>query len=65
MGLGIRMILYFVSAAAAGTGLIDFNPDTGDIIINIRSLEAVLGGGSGFLATFVSSRWAKSRGGMT
>lgn len=65
MTLAIRMVLYAIFAGLASVGVVDFNPNTGDVSFTLQSLEALLLGITGYVATFGASRIAKARGGST
>lgn len=53
------MVLYALFSALATAGLVDFNAQTGDVAFNVYSLEAVVIGLVGYMATFLTSRFAK------
>jgi hypothetical protein len=59
MSLAIRMVLYAMFSALATTGLVDFNADTGDVSFSLMSIELILTGAIGYVATFAASRFAK------
>jgi hypothetical protein len=59
------MALYALFSALASVGLIDFDHATGDVAFNIYNWELVATGIVGYVATFVTSRVAKARGGAT
>jgi len=63
--LYVRMFLYLVFGAMAGQGLVIFDADTGDVSFNIEDVMTLAQGLVGFVATFASSRVAKSNGGAT
>lgn len=65
MFLAIRMILFFLFAGIAGQGIAVFDPDAGTLTFELESLTATVTGLIGFIGTFISSRWAKARGGLT
>ena len=65
MSLYIRMVLYALSAGAAGYGLATFDPTTGTVTIQLDTLAQVLGGIATFVGTFIASRVAKRNGGAT
>jgi hypothetical protein len=59
MSLAIRMAFYALFSGLASIGLVDFDAATGDVEFNIYSMEMALIGFGGFIATFISSRFAK------
>lgn len=66
MWLTIRMIvLYPAFAMLAKEGLILFDPEMGTITIEIENMKALVMGVVGYAGTFVGSRWAKVKGGLT
>lgn len=65
MMLLIRMILYAVSAGAAGYGLAQYDPAAGTITVEVDALAQMIGGAITFMGTFWASRIAKARGGKT
>ena len=65
MGLFIRMVLYFLAAAAAGAGFVDYDPDAATVTANLDDLAVILGGVLTYIGTFAASRVAKARGGKT
>ncbi|MCK9543698.1 MAG: hypothetical protein M0R03_16890 [Novosphingobium sp.] len=65
MTLTVRMILYFLFAGAASQGVAVFDADAGTLTFEIESLTAAVSGVIGFAGTFIASRWAKLRGGLT
>jgi hypothetical protein len=65
MGLYLRMVLYLVSGVIAGQGLAIFDAEAGTITFRIDDLVTVAGGAATFVATFLSSRVAKAKGGAT
>lgn len=65
MGLGIRIMLYVLSGAAAAFGLGDFDQEAGKITLDLKSLELALAGVITPAVTFAVSRWVKHRGGLT
>lgn len=65
MALAFRMGLYALFAALAGAEIGSFNDATGDYTINVRDVLDLLLYALGFVGTFISSRWAKARGGRT
>ncbi len=62
MGLYIRMGLYFIFAAAASQGLVEFDKDTGEVTFLVDDVVLVITGIVGYLATFWTSRIAKKQG---
>lgn len=65
MFLAIRMVLFFLFAGTAAQGVAIFDPAAGTLTFDIENLTAVIIGVSGYGGTFLSSRWAKARGGLT
>ena len=65
MGLFFRMALYLVFAGLAGAGVGSFEQATGDFTVNADDLALTLLGLAGYAGTFVWSRIAKRRGGLT
>lgn len=65
MALFIRMGLYLIFGATTGIGIWEVDHVAGTLIVDIEALTSVLTGLGGFAATFVASRYAKSRGGKT
>lgn len=65
VALYIRMILYALSAGAAGYGLGTFDPEAGTVTFQIDTLAQVLGGAAAFVGTFLAGRIAKRNGGAT
>lgn len=59
--LAIRMILYFLSAAAASQGLAVYDEAAGTLTFEVESLAIVIGGALTFGGTFAVSRFAKLR----
>lgn len=65
MMLFIRMMLYALSAGAAGYGIGTYDAEAGTLTLQLDQLATVIGGAGTFLATFWASRIAKRRGGAT
>ena len=65
MGVYVRMIVYFLAAAAASQGLAVFDPIEGTITIDLNSLALAAGGVASFVGTFVVGRIFKARGGAS
>ena len=65
MGLPIRMVLYFIAAAASGAGFASFDAEAGDLTVNLDDLAVIIGGVLTYAGTFVASRVAKAKGGAT
>lgn len=65
MSLAIRMILYALSAFVSGYGFASFDSSQGLLTINIDQLASIVAGGVVFIGTFIGSRIAKARGGVT
>lgn len=63
--LAIRMLLYAVFAAMANEGLVLFDADAGTVTFKIDDLMLFGSGVVGYIGTFVTSRYAKARGGAT
>jgi len=65
MFLAIRMIIYVLAVPLATYIGGTFDPETGNLTINIDSLLNVGGGLAVVATTFASSRWAKVKGWAT
>jgi hypothetical protein len=65
MALYIRMLIYALSAGAAGYGLATFDPLTGTVSFQIDDLAQIVGGALTFVGTFLAGRIAKRNGGAT
>jgi hypothetical protein len=65
MSLYIRMGLYLVFGVLAGQGLVLFDADTGTVSFKIDDLLVIGTALVGYFGTFLSSRVAKAKGGMT
>ncbi|MGB1214775.1 MAG: hypothetical protein ACPG4X_15525 [Pikeienuella sp.] len=63
--LAIRMLLYAVFAAMANEGLLLFDADAGTVTLKIEDIMLFGAGVVGYIGTFVTSRYAKARGGAT
>lgn len=59
MSLAVRMLLYALFAGLASLGVVEFDHQTGDVAFNIYSWELAATGIVGYVATFVTSRFAK------
>jgi hypothetical protein len=65
MALYIRMIVYALSAGAAGYGFASFDPEAGTVTFQLDTLAQMLGGALAFVGTFLVGRIAKRNGGAT
>ena len=65
MSLYIRMALYAICAGLAGYGFASFDPAAGTVTIQVDEVAKMIAGAAGFIATFLASRIAKSKGGPT
>lgn len=59
MSLAIRMVLYALFTTLSNQGVDIYNPETDEITFRVEDLALVLSGITGFVLTFVSSRFAK------
>jgi len=65
MKLYIRMVLYALSAGAAGAGFASFDAEARTLTVNLDDLGVILSGAVVYLGTFGWSRVEKKRGGET
>ena len=63
MGLFVRMCLYFLAAAAAGAGIVDFDPEAATVTANLDDLAVIVGGTVSFVGTFIVGRIGAARKG--
>lgn len=65
MALFIRMALYFLSSALGTISWLNFNQATGVLTIQVDGLAQAAAAYAAFIATFVWSRIAKRKSGVT
>ena len=65
MTLYIRMALYLVFGVLAGQGLVIFDADAGTVTFKVDDLMILGTAMAGFVGTFITSRFAKAKGGAT
>ena len=65
MFLAVRMMIYVLAVPAAAMLGGSFDPETGNLCLNVDTAMSLIGGKVVAATTFASSRWAKRRGWAT